>query len=173
MSQRARIYTILTVMLLAALIAGSVWAYPRLPERIPMHFDLAGRVDRWASRSAGTWFLLPMVAVALALMLGAISLYAAGHPASWNMPDKRRFLAMDAAAQAPIVARMREMVAFVGMVVTALMGVIQAGIYRAAVEGAGREPRFMTIGIVVALALILGEALRTSRWVRRQVGAAP
>jgi uncharacterized membrane protein len=38
-------------MLLAAMFLASALAWPRIPERFPMHFDLHGKVDHWGTRS--------------------------------------------------------------------------------------------------------------------------
>jgi hypothetical protein len=49
------------VLILGWWIALSV--YPRLPERVPVHFGLTGEADRWGGR----WmiFLIPLVSTAL------------------------------------------------------------------------------------------------------------
>jgi len=75
---------LLELAALAALALG-IWAvaraWPELPERIPMHFDLAGRPDGWGSR--GTVLLLPGASLFLYLMLSAVQRI----PARWyNYP---------------------------------------------------------------------------------------
>lgn len=162
-------YRLLNAVLVLALFAGSTWAYPRLPERIPIHFDLSGQPDRWETRSFASWFMLPAIAAALALFLHAVSPYATRHPELWNLPDKRRFLALDEAAQAPIVARMQEFVAFVGVVVTALLGVIQAGIYRASVGAARGLPVWALAAIGAFLLVVTVAGVRLNAAVGRMV----
>jgi uncharacterized membrane protein len=163
--QRARL---LNAVLLVALFAGSAWAYPRLPARIPIHFDLAGRPDAWESRSVG-WFLLPAVAVGLALFLHAIAAYSANHPETWNVPDKRRFLAMDPRAREPIVARLREFVALVSVVITVMMCVIQAAVYRASTgTGTGLPAWAMAAVGAAVLGMVVG-GLRLNRTVGRMI----
>lgn len=57
--------------LLAAAVAASVWALPRLPERIPTHWGLDGRpTNRMPSDVAA--FLLPGIMLHLWLLLGVI-----------------------------------------------------------------------------------------------------
>ena len=51
-------------LLLAAMWAFALAVYPRLPARIPIHWNLHGEVDRWGGR--GGAFLLPAIATALA-----------------------------------------------------------------------------------------------------------
>jgi uncharacterized membrane protein len=166
-------YRLLNAVLLLALFAGSAWAYPRLPARIPIHFGVSGQPDRWAARSVASWFMLPAIAAALAVLLHAVSAYAMRHPESWNMPDKRRFLALDAAAQAPIAARMREFVAFVGVVVTALLGVIQAAVYQAATGAARGLPVWSTAAIGASLLVMAVTGMRLNAAVGRMVRDAP
>jgi uncharacterized membrane protein len=162
----------LNAVLLLALFAGSAWAYPRLPGRIPMHFGFSGQPDAWASRSLVSWFLLPAITAALALGLHAIAASTANHPELWNVPDKRRFLALDAAARAPIVAKLREFVAFVGVVVTALMLVIQAAIYRAATGTAPGLPVWAMAAVGVALLVMIAASVRLNAAVGRMVNDA-
>lgn len=163
--QRARL---LNSVLLLGLFAGSAWAYPRLPERIPIHFDLAGQPDAWASRSTG-WFLLPMIALALTLFLHAIAAYSTHHPDTWNVPHKRRFLALDAKARAPIEAKMRAFVAWVGVVVTAMMCVIQAAVYQASTGAATGLPVWAMAAIGASvLAMVIG-GVRLNATVGRMV----
>jgi uncharacterized membrane protein len=75
---------LLELAALAALalgIAVVARAWPELPRRVPMHFDLAGKPDGWGSR--GTVLLLPGASVFLYLMLSAVRRI----PASWyNFP---------------------------------------------------------------------------------------
>lgn len=65
---------------LVLILAATAWLWPQLPERIPMHFDFAGNVDRYGSR--GEWFLLP--AVALAVYAGLT--FLARVPHRFNFP---------------------------------------------------------------------------------------
>lgn len=63
----------LEVAALAGLVLGVVAvarAWPRLPDTIPMHFDLAGRPDGWGNRK--TVLLLPGISVFMYLMLTGV-----------------------------------------------------------------------------------------------------
>jgi uncharacterized membrane protein len=46
----------------------SMWAYDRLPLRVPIHWGIDGRANGWGSRSVGA-YLLPVVLLALTLLL--------------------------------------------------------------------------------------------------------
>lgn len=157
-------YRLLNLVLVALLFAGSVWAYPRLPARIPMHFGVGGRPDRWEGRSLASWFLLPLITAALALFMRWIAGVGARHPHTWNVPDKPRFLALTPEARAPIVAKLQEFVALVSVVVTMLMGAVQAGIYQAAMgnEAAVAVWIMGAVGVSLVLMAVLGVRLNAS-----------
>jgi uncharacterized membrane protein len=55
-------------LLIGLTIVGSALVYPRLPERIPMHWGLHGQVDRYGHRLEGV-LLLPAVMVGTWLLL--------------------------------------------------------------------------------------------------------
>jgi uncharacterized membrane protein len=167
-----RRYRLLNALLLLALFAGSAWAYPRLPARIPVHFGLSGEPDRWAARSVASWFLLPAIAAALALALHGMSVAGARNPDLWNLPDKRRFKALRPAQQAPIIARMQEFLAFVGCVTTALLGVVQAAIFTASTGDATRLPAWALAGMGASVLVIGIAGARMNGEVARMVREA-
>jgi uncharacterized membrane protein len=53
-----------------ALFAYTVDAWPRLPERIPTHFGASGLPDAWARKSVASVFLVPILGLVMALILG-------------------------------------------------------------------------------------------------------
>lgn len=165
-------YRLLNAILIILLIAGSAWAYPRLPEEIPVHFSLTGEPDRWEARSPVSWFLLPAIGVVMALVMHAMSAYGAGRPEVWNLPEKRKFLALHPPDQAPIIARMQEFMARVGVAVTALFCVIQTGIYSASAGGEEWLPLWVTAGIGVMVLVIGVGAVRLNGVVGRMVREA-
>ncbi len=152
-----RSYRLLNAILVLALFAGSAWAYPRLPERIPIHFGFSGQPDAWAGRSIASWFLLPAVTAGLALMMHAISMFGASNPHLWNLPEKRLFLALPRGEQGPIMARMQRFIAVISIVLTLLLGAIQIGIYRTSTGGSDGLPVWV-LGWILASLLVLGSA---------------
>jgi uncharacterized membrane protein len=158
--------------LLAVLYAGSAAAYPSLPERIPIHFDLAGNPDGWARTSLLSWFLLPLIATAVAalvLVAGRVSEY---RPELWNVPEKPRFLALPAEARAPIVARLRAFMALMAVMTTAVMGVIQVEVFLTA-TGRGPAPPWLMTGAIVLVLVATGvAAVRISRRVAAEIREA-
>lgn len=62
-------------------VAAVARAWPELPARVPMHFDLTGEPDGWGGR--GSVLLLPGTAIFLYLLLSGVQLL----PARWyNYP---------------------------------------------------------------------------------------
>jgi uncharacterized membrane protein len=57
-----------SALIIAAAIAMSAAAYPRLPDRVPVHWGMSGQPDRLGSRFEGT-VLLPFVMIAMWLLL--------------------------------------------------------------------------------------------------------
>ena len=55
-------------MILAGLWGGSLFALRRLPSRVPMHWNLAGEVDRWGSPLEAV-LVLPVIATAVYLLI--------------------------------------------------------------------------------------------------------
>lgn len=59
-----RLVDVAALGLVGGQLVGSALAYARLPERFPIHFDLHGTADGFASRAVGA-FLMPCVSLAL------------------------------------------------------------------------------------------------------------
>jgi hypothetical protein len=74
-------------MALAATLAGlgyTLAAWTTLPDRVPTHFTLAGRVDGWGSRN--TLLLLPLAGVVVYALLTVLARF----PRLFNYPVKVR-----------------------------------------------------------------------------------
>src|SRR5439155_10848573 len=56
-----------TLTLLASMFALAGWSWPRAPERIPVHWNLAGQVDRYAGKVEAL-LLMPLMAAGLYLL---------------------------------------------------------------------------------------------------------
>jgi uncharacterized membrane protein len=156
-------YRLLNLLLLGALFAGSLMVYPRLPERIPMHFDLSGQPDAWEGRSLAAWLLLPVIATGTALLLEAASRHSVSSPQLWNVPDKPRFLALTPEERAPIMHRLQNFMALVGVTVTVVVMVVQASVYRAAIDPMPRMPVYALAAIVLHIGVLVVAGLRLNR----------
>ncbi len=161
----------LNLVLLAGLLGGSALAYPRLPERMPLHFGLDGTPDRWAETSLASWFMLPLVALALNLLLYGAAALSTRNARLVNLPGKERLLALPLERQRAVLRRMREGMESLTAPLTLAFCLIQIGVYRTAIGAGGR------IEIIAALILLLlgssiavvGMLLRTQNELDRQV----
>jgi uncharacterized membrane protein len=104
-----KIYDVLNVVFLALTTYTVLSAYPRLPDRIPVHFNITGDPDRWGSKSE----ILILVAVAwgLNILLYVFTLAMpslARNPQRLNIPHKQEFLKLPAEKQAVYWELLRE-----------------------------------------------------------------
>jgi len=60
--------TLLCAVLTGAVVAYALWLYPKLPEHVPVHWNIHGEVDGWGEK---TWalFLMPVM---MALLTAAL-----------------------------------------------------------------------------------------------------
>jgi uncharacterized membrane protein len=76
------------LLLLAGWMGACIAVYPRLPERIPLHFGFVGGADAWTRTSMGVWLLLPVIGTAVVLFGYALSGVAAHTPEMWNLSQE-------------------------------------------------------------------------------------
>jgi uncharacterized membrane protein len=57
--------------LIVVLVGAALWAWPRLPERIPTHFGLDGQADAWSETTLVSWFLVPASGLLLIAILSS------------------------------------------------------------------------------------------------------
>lgn len=138
---------VLNALLLAVLLGASLAVWPDLPERIPGHFSAGGEVTRWEAPSLGRWLVLPLMALAITAMNYALAAALPRWPGMFNHPDKDAFLALPAAARAPVITRMRTFMYGISALITVVLAVIQWVRYRTAF---GAEP-----DAYIAVALVL------------------
>lgn len=122
--------------LLGVYALGSVAALPFLPERMPRHFDFAGRVTAWTEQPEVLWLLLPALAIGLIALVRA----AAGPPEAWQIPreDVKRFKALSPEDQLEIRNLVRRQLATTLLVVTFIFIAVQIEVYATARTGAER-----------------------------------
>lgn len=112
------------LMLQAALWWRAVQWYPRLPDRIPVHFDASGTPDRWTQRNPTEWFLLPAVSLGLlGLLLGvglALPWFARHAPELINVPHKKRFLQLPIKSRIAVLAPTRTFMAWTATLLGAM-----------------------------------------------------
>lgn len=118
--------------LLLLIVAGAIWAWPRLPDRVPLHFGLDGLPDAWGARSFWAWFGLPALAVVMSGMMFALSAYMRRHPRLVNLPGGGRLDELPPERRGPIFGVMDAMLSFVNCEVLVILGLIQWASWRAA-----------------------------------------
>lgn len=111
---------------------GNVIAWPDLPERIPVHFGAGGEADRWEETSVFNWFLLPALMVALALLNYVLAWWLPRRPSLINLSDKKRFLALPAERQAPVIRGIQDFLYWLTAPVMLMFGLIQWTVFRTA-----------------------------------------
>jgi len=64
---------LLYLMVIAITILAVVFKYPSLPEQIPMHYNIAGEIDRYAQKSIGTFAIMPIMQLLIGLLFVGIN----------------------------------------------------------------------------------------------------
>ena len=78
------------LLVTAAYVVALAWAALVLPERVPSHFDAAGRVDDWSSRTGTLVFWVAVGLVVLAGIPLLARLVSAGDGTWINMPQRSK-----------------------------------------------------------------------------------
>lgn len=163
----------INALLLALIFAGSAWAWPRLPDRIPAHFDAGGQVTRWTEPSFLAWFGIPLVALALVGVNEGLARAIARWPALVNIPGKEEVLALPPGRREAVWERVRELLRSLSALLIGLFGFMQWTTYRSAL---GAEPQPYML-VVLVYCILMGPVVlavwlpRIQREVDQQVRA--
>jgi uncharacterized membrane protein len=158
--------------LLAAWLAASALAWPHLPERVPIHFDLAGNPTRWVGTSPFSWFGLTAIGALTSLFVWGMAWFGRRNPSLWNVPDRSRFVRLSPQARAPIVERMERVAGWTAVLCTVIFAAVQALVYASATGRSGLPWSLLHGVIWGAVALILWVALTSTRGMREEIRAA-
>lgn len=120
------------VLAAAAMVAYAAAHYAELPERIPVHFDLAGQPDRWAAKSPAQLLLLPGMTLALGGFMSWMGLLLAHAKRALRHPGTER----SAEAQRRFRAAVGRVLCGTTVLVTAMLAALHVEQLRAA-EGHG------------------------------------
>ena len=82
--RRAVLTVVLAVVLFMWLWALVTWSVA--PDRVPLHFGLSGRPDRWGARTVASWFGMPILATAMAIGMSWLGRWSLSRPERINMP---------------------------------------------------------------------------------------
>jgi multisubunit Na+/H+ antiporter MnhC subunit len=156
----------LQLLLLALYFAAAALLWPTLPGRVPIHFDFAGRPTTWARTSMLSWFGLPLITAAMTLFLYGMGRASNSAPELWNIPEKKRFLALSPATRAPIVAYLSRAMAWSAVMVSFTFIGIHVGVYQTAM---GRSTGLAWQSHLLSLAP-MGVLLLVVSWIARNAG---
>ncbi|MBP7865911.1 MAG: DUF1648 domain-containing protein [Acidobacteria bacterium] len=154
-------------------IVGIV-AWHGLPSRVPVHFDLAGRPDRWAGRGwevAVLFFMLPWATAALFFAAAALTRWSFRHPRWINIPNKEAFLALPPERQADYRDLVVEFLFAVGVAIETILLTAVLAVIQVASGPGGRLPWW---GVWPGMgATLLLAAIYTVRLIRGAAGFRP
>lgn len=71
---------IITLVVLMTMIIYPLLIWNSLPDKLPMHYNAAGEIDRWGNR--GELLILPVIGI---FMYGLLTLVSS-FPSAWNIP---------------------------------------------------------------------------------------
>lgn len=114
-----------------------------MPESVPMHYDMAGNVDRWGSRYENLIF--PVVILVLAVFMSLLIGYYE-RKANKTEDDKERAGSLSNA----------KIIGIVGTAMSAMFGVLQCFILYGAYTGAKAETESATVDIGRISCILLG-----------------
>jgi hypothetical protein len=146
----------------------AVWAWPRLPERIPLHFGIDGAPDRWGAPSLVNWFLLPTMVLALNLVLLLTRRWMASDPARINLPGGGRVDELPAPARRAVVRLLASTLAVVQLLMNLVFLLVLGAQYNAAM---GHPSRHLLGGVLV-LSLLSGPVFLVVYFLRLQKALA-
>ena len=155
-----------------ALLAGALWLWPGVPDRVPLHIGSDGTPTRWGDRSLLLWLAMPLTGLALAAVLEAATAWVVRHPEApgVNIPNKQALLELPRERRAPVLRRVAATTYGVGAVCLVALALIQVGVWVSSRSGAGSG--WTTAGTVVAvvapLAVVAWGSVRTRAEIRRQ-----
>jgi uncharacterized membrane protein len=162
----------LNYALLAAYWAACVVVYPKLPDRIAIHFNVRGQPDRWSDNLFLAWFGLPAIATITVLLMIGVAKLAKRSPQLWNIPEKRRFLAMTAEQRAPIEEAMLRYLDLAAFYTLGVCTVVQLDIYRNALAIAGGLSWLFHLVLWGGMAVLLAGGIMLNSRIKKMILAA-
>ena len=133
-------------ILLLGILSFALWAWPRLPERIPVHFGIDGRPDAWDEPGLWSWFFLPALAAFLTLLMDWLPRFMARHPRWVNLPNGIRLEDLPSRARQPVLDLLGWFLALVQTEILVIFALIQLATYRTAF---GEESQGIMILVLV------------------------
>ncbi|MFN0098110.1 MAG: DUF1648 domain-containing protein [Gemmatimonadaceae bacterium] len=111
-------------LVVLGVFVAAILAYPSLPSEVPAKLNLAGEVARRVPESLASWFLIPVLALVLQILLVMWRNSLPRHPEMFNFPDKEDFLRLPDAYRGPVVVQMQWMMDAIALLIQALLAAI-------------------------------------------------
>ena len=159
-----RFFNAVNVGLILGIVGFALWAWPRLPERIPTHFGVDGLPDGWSKKSLGSWFGMTGAGIGLALLMGIFRAYLPKKPQWVNLPDRRRLSDLPEVARGPVVEMYSGFLAMIQTQLLVIFALIQAGSWKSAM---GESSQGIMI-LVLLLAILTSPFLLVVFFLRLQ-----
>ncbi|MGM0705980.1 MAG: hypothetical protein ACQETP_08680 [Bacteroidota bacterium] len=142
--------------LLVLLWAGSLWAYPQLPDAMPGHFDLLGQVSYRTDTTLAQWLLMPIMGLLLTAALYGVAHLMRRFPHTMIVPNPATFQRLTPSRKAVVIQLMQDVIYGMTALLLLLLGMLQVGIYSVAVHAANVLPVFTRTVLWVSLPLLIG-----------------
>ncbi len=147
-------------VVLLGIAAMSLWSWPRLPNRIPIHFDFEGVPNRWTERGPefAMLFIMPWFVCGVLYTVWASLGYFRRHPELGNLPKRYRGLPPEQVA--PFFDALRGAVLAMATAMLLLFAAVLYGTLQVALGAQERLPVWATwpglvlIGVVVIVGSI-------------------
>lgn len=145
----------LNAVVLVGVSAAALRGWERVPERVPMHFNFHGVVDRWGEKGGefAILFAIPWVVSGLLYLLRVGLGYFRRHPQHANLPPRLRGLPPERLA--PLFDALDDVLLGAVTAATLVLGGVVYGTLRVALGLAHRLPVWATWPGLVLLALVL------------------
>lgn len=139
----------LNVLFAASIVGFSIWVWPLLPDRIPVHFGADGQPDRWSDTTLLSWFLVPAIALLTWGTIAVARRWVARRPDKMNLPTGGTVADYPPEVQPAVIEHMKAFLALVSLEVLVIFGLIVLGSYRTAVGGDGQGVMLAVLAIAV------------------------
>jgi uncharacterized membrane protein len=163
-----------SILLVGFLVLG-VWLGITLPERYPVHFDLAGNPTRWEEGGVGMWILIVTMGILTMGKMHLFQRFVLADPDSTlvNVPHKEAFLRLPQERRIPVFRRMNRMLGLLNTASIALFSVLLLLTWWSAHAPGGWEAGLARWSLWVALVFLLvfplTESVALSRMIRRKL----
>lgn len=144
---------VLNLLLVAVLVGLSISWWNQLPERVPVHFDLSGTVDRWGSKGIMWWALPALSALATVMIYGAAAL-SRRYPQLVNLPRRIRLSDLAAEVRGRVITMTQGLMYWLAVPMNLTWLLLQAAARQAALGAPRIAARFVLGTVAVAAVLV-------------------